>query len=193
MAEISPKLKIAAVSALVILAFGLGYLMGSNRQSAPLETATGISPADMRGAFGNQLPDGMPAPDNGGTFGSQSTMGNQSQAPGLRDLVAGLEKKVAADPQNIDQQLLLARTYEELGERAKGLKLLRTLHQQHAENMDVNFILAALLMQGTDKQELQEAYRLFGEAAHRQPELATMARSHQREIKSKLGESSSAE
>jgi cytochrome c-type biogenesis protein CcmH/NrfG len=106
--------------------------------------------------------------------------------------VAGLEKKVAANPGNIEQQLLLARTYQELGERSKGLKLLRSLHQHNDKNMEVSVTLATLLMAGSDPQELQEAYQLLEDAAQQKPELAPMARLYQGDIQVKLGDTAQA-
>jgi len=194
MSAISQRtMMITGVSALVIAAFALGYLLGSKSTKAPAEAVTSISPSDMRGAFGNKpiAPEG--AQGAMGSMGSMAAQGTSgSQAGSLGGLVAGLEKKVAANPENIDQQLLLARTYLELGERGKGLKLLRKLHQGNAKNMDVNMTLATLLMAGTDKQELQEAYQLLEDATQQKPEVAPMARLYQGEIQLKLGDTAKA-
>ncbi len=178
---------ITGVSALVIAAFALGYLLGSKSTKVPTETPAGISPSDMRGAFGNK----PVAPEGGqGAMGGMAAQG--TQVGSLGGLVAGLEKKVAANPGNIDQQLLLARTYQELGERNKGLKLLRSLHQRLDKNMDVNISLATLLMAGADQQELQEAYQLLEDATQQKSEVAPMARLYQGEIQVKLGDTAQA-
>jgi cytochrome c-type biogenesis protein CcmH len=125
-----------------------------------------------------------------GTQTTQTTQGGQ--AGSLGGLVAGLEKKVAANPENIEQQLLLARTYQELGERSKGLKLLRVLHQRNDKNMEVSVTLATLLLAGSDQQELQGAYQLLENAAQQKPEVAPMARLYQGDIQVKLGDTAQA-
>jgi cytochrome c-type biogenesis protein CcmH len=173
MSRISQRtLTITGVTALVALVFALGYLLGNKTTpKATVDTPTSSLPQSMmRGSFSK-----MPA------------AAEQPKVAGLGGLVAGLEKKVAANPENIDQQLLLARTYEELGERTKGLKLLRSLQQQNANNPDVKFTLAALLMTGSDKQDLQEANQLFDEVSRQKAEFLSMARLHQGEIQVKLG------
>ena len=104
----------------------------------------------------------------------------------LGGLVAGLEKKVAANPENIDQQLLLAQTYKELDNRSKSLNLLHSLNKQAPKNAQVKITLATVLMTGDDKQELKEASQLFDEAIKLKPEVASMARLYQGEIKVKL-------
>ncbi len=168
---------ITGVSVLVIAAFALGYLLGSKNPKPALEAVTSVSKSDMRGAFGNRpiAPEETAAPQG-------------VQVASLGGLVAGLERKVAADPGNIDQQVLLARTYQELGEHTKALKLLRTLHQHQAGSTEVNVTLATTLMAGTDRQELQEAYQLLDDAARQKAEVTPMARLYQGEIQVKLGD-----
>ena len=107
-------------------------------------------------------------------------------AMGLSGLVAGLEKKVAANPDNIEQQLLLAQTYKELDSRDKALVLLNKLYKRAPKNAQVKFILAKILMSGEDKQELKQALKLFDESIKLQPELSSDAKLFQGEINVKL-------
>lgn len=187
----------AGVPVLVIAAFALGYVVGSRNQPAPATSsapAPAISmssenrtPLSMSGTAMSPMPDThtMPMPP-------AVSAHKESQAAGLGSLVAGLEKKVAANPENIDQQVLLARTYKELGQRGKGITLLRTLHQKSADNIDVSAALADLLTDSTDKQELAEAEQLFDNVANTHPEYASMSRLRQGEIEVKLGDTAKA-
>jgi len=168
---------IAAGIVMLIVAFYLGYLTGNQSSKAPAGTTSPLTPRDMEHAFGN-----VKAPE-------LDTINPQPAATSLSSLVTGLEKKVAANPENIDQQLLLAQTYNELDNRAKSLKLLRALNKKTSSNPQVKITLATILMTGTDKQELNEAEQLFDEATRLNPEIKKMARQYQDEIKVKLGKS----
>lgn len=194
-------LLIAGVPVLVIAAFALGYVVGGRNQPAPA-TVSSTASGEMGGEFGNRTPLSM-SPGTAMSPGtSMSPMPTspmtpmppaisahkEPQAAGLGSLVAGLEKKVAANPDNLNQQVLLARTYKELGQRGKGIAQLRPLHQKYSTNADISAALADLLMTGTNKTELQEAFQLFDDVAREQPSLASVARLRQGEIQVKLGD-----
>lgn len=174
--KINKQLGLAIVggTALLAAAFGLGYQVGSKSQSSQIETSNTLSSTDMEHAFGS-----VKAPAHEPAMPEAAVMG-------LSGLVAGLEKKVAANPENIDQQLLLAQTYNELDNRSKSLKLLRSLNKQSPKNAQVKITLATILMSGVDKQELQEASQMFDEAIKLKPDTASMARMYQGEIRVKL-------
>jgi len=161
-------------AALLAVTFYLGYIAGSKSQKNSVEAATTLSSTDMEHAFGSVKP-----------LAHEPAV-NEPAAMGLSGLVAGLEKKVAANPENIDQQLLLAQTYNELDNRAKSLKLLRSLNKQAPKNAQVKITLATILMTGVDKQELKEASQMFDEAIKLKPDAASMARLYQGEIRVKL-------
>lgn len=163
---------------LLTVTFYLGHMTGSNNNRTKAELASKLTPSDMEHAFGN-----VKSPE-------LETINPQPAAMSLSGLVAGLEKKVAANPENIDQQLLLAQTYNELDNRDKSLKLLRSLNIKTASNTQVKITIATILMTGTDKQELKEALQLFDEAVKLKPEVTKMARLYQGEIKAKLAEKS---
>ena len=161
-------------AALLGVTFTLGYLAGSRSQKIPDDTATTLSDTDMQRAFGSvKSPAHEPAMQ-------------EPAASSLSGLVAGLEKKVAANPENIDQQLLLAQTYNELDNRAKSLNLLNSLRKRFPGNVQVKITLASILMTGTNKEELTEAAQLFEEVIKLKPDAASMARLYQGEIRVKL-------
>jgi cytochrome c-type biogenesis protein CcmH/NrfG len=167
---------------IVVLAitFTLGYWMGNRNNRTNLETPNMLSHQDMEHAFGSINPAAMEASPHA------SAMQGDPMAMGLSGLVAGLEKKVAANPDNIEQQLLLAQTYKELDSRDKALVLLNKLNKRAPKNAQVKFILAKILMSGDDKQELKQALKLFDEAIKLQPELSSDAKLFQGEINVKL-------
>jgi cytochrome c-type biogenesis protein CcmH/NrfG len=160
------SVKILTIASVLIATFALGYYAGSNTQDSNLTTTKSLSASDMEHAFGRTKPADL-----------ESIMPDTA-AKSLGSLVEGLEKKVAATPENIDQQLLLAQTYNELDSREKSLVLLRKLNKQEPKNPQVKITLATVLMKSSDKQELNEALRVFDEA--------NMARIYQGEIKVKL-------
>lgn len=164
-------LSIAALTA----AFALGYGVGNKAVKPSIEPPNMLTSTDMDRAFGSVKPaDHASLPEEPGVMS-------------LGGLVAGLEKKVAANPENIDQQLLLAQTYSELDNRAKSIKLLRALNKQAPKNAQVKITFATILMKSDDKQELKESSQLFDEAIKLKPEAASMAKMYQGEIKVKLG------
>lgn len=165
---------IAGGAALLTVTFALGYWTGNKNHKNPVETPATLTSSDMEHAFGSVK---SPAHD---------TATQEPTVMGLNGLVAGLEKKVAANPENIDQQLLLAQTYNELDNRARSLKLLHSLNKQAPKNPQVKITLATILMTSTDRQELQQASRLFDEAIKLKPEIASMARLYKGEIQVKL-------
>lgn len=165
---------IAGGATLIAAAFTLGYWMGSNSQKTSFEPAPSLSSTDMEHAFGNVKPS------------AHASKEQELAAQSLSGLVAGLEKKVAANPENIDQQLLLAQTYNELDNRAKSIKLLKSLTTQAPKNAQVKITLATILMNSTVKEELKEASQLFEQAIQLKPEIGSMARLYQGEIRVKL-------
>lgn len=160
----------------MVATFALGYWVGNNNQKSGAEPLSSLSSTDMEHAFGSVKPSAHASKEQEPEPAAQSLSG----------LVAGLEKKVAANPENIDQQLLLAQTYNELNDRTKSLKLLRSLNKQNPKNAQVKITLATILMKSEDKQELKEATQLFDEAIQLKPEVGSMARMYQGEIRVKL-------
>lgn len=178
-------LAIAGGIGLLVVSFSLGYFVGHKNQLSSIETNDTLTHKDMDHAFASIQPaDPEPMLQ---TPADHESMPQEQAAMSLSSLVSGLEKKVAANPQNIDQQLLLAQTYKELDNRPKSLNLLRSLNKQAPKNAQVKITLATILMTGTDKQELKDALVLFDEAIKLKPDVASMARMYQGEIRVKLG------
>lgn len=91
--------------------------------------------------------------------GTQQKQG-QVSAPGLESLVAGLEKKVEADP-SISNRLLLAQTYNELGMQDKALAGMRELQKENPDNGRVNLVLSSMLSRSNDEAKLKESLTLL--------------------------------
>lgn len=175
--KITKQLSIKIIISIIVLSatFALGYSVGNKAGKPSIEPIETLTTTDMDHAFGNVKP-----ADHTSTSEEPSVMS-------LGGLVAGLEKKVAANPENIDQKLLLAQTYSELNSRDKSLTLLRALNKQAPKNAQVKITFATILMKSEDKQELKEASQLFDEAIKLKPDTTSMARMYQGEIKAKLG------
>jgi cytochrome c-type biogenesis protein CcmH/NrfG len=161
---------ILAVAGLALLMFGIGYGLGQLKPEPANQAMTGGNPN------GEMPPPATPdqAPKSAGN---------------LADLLPVLEAKVAADPKNVDQRVLLGQTYAELGQRDKAVKELRTAHRAAPKDARIAIVLAATLMNGGTPDELRESYKLLGEAVSRKPEVAPMARLYQGDILVKLGDS----
>jgi cytochrome c-type biogenesis protein CcmH len=107
----------------------------------------------------------------------------------LADLLPGLEAKVAANPKDVDQCLLLAQTYSELGQRDKAIKELRIVHRVEPKNTEVTILLGAALMESESRRDLNEAFSLLDEAVRLKPAVSPMARLYEGDIRLKLGDS----
>jgi cytochrome c-type biogenesis protein CcmH/NrfG len=166
--------KVAASIAILALTFAVGYFTGTQSAKTPLEMPVNLSSTDMEHAFGRVKQTEL------------EPIRQDAMANSLNTLVAGLEKKVAANPENIDQQLLLAQTYNELDYRPKSLNILRTLNKKESRNAQVKITLATVLMKGTNQKELNEALQAFDEAIKLDPEMGNMARKYQEEIRARL-------
>lgn len=163
----------------LIVTFSFGYLAGNLNRPTEIEPNNKLSVKDMEHAFGDVAPS---------LHALDKLEPQEPMAMSLGGLVAGLEKKVAKDPGNIDQQLLLAQTYNELGNREKSIKLLRSLHKKSSNNPQVSMTLATVLMKSSDEKELKEASIIFDMAIKQSPEVERTARMYQDEIKDKLKE-----
>jgi predicted negative regulator of RcsB-dependent stress response len=61
----------------------------------------------------------------------------------------------------LDNRILLAQTYKELGRAPDALTELRSIHQQQPDNPRANLVLASILSQSSDPKELDEALELL--------------------------------
>jgi len=84
----------------------------------------------------------------------------QVTAPGLESLVKGLEEKVKKDP-SVNNRLLLAQTYNELGMQDKALVSIRELQKEDPDNARINLVLSSMLSRSNDKEKLQESLTIL--------------------------------
>lgn len=94
----------------------------------------------------------------------------------------------AAESADVREQIALARSYADLGQRLEGLQVLERLAQAHPQDGEIAFIHASLLSQGSDPAELETAFELYETAAARSPRLGDLARLHQGVIRVRLGD-----
>jgi cytochrome c-type biogenesis protein CcmH/NrfG len=129
-------------------------MVSSGEQNAQAATAVNESPKPIALAPPGSQPSIMDQ--------AQPTMGDQeSSAPAIDALLGGLEEKVKADPNNMDNRILLAQTYKELGRAPDALTELRSIQQQQPDNPRANLVLASILSQSSDPKELDEALALL--------------------------------
>ncbi len=112
----------------------------------------------------------------------------QPTVSSLNELLPGLEAKVAANPEDVDLQILLAQTYAELGQGEKAQELMDKVHQKFPEDSHVPFARAKILMAGKAPADLRRAIHLFEESALSDPKLGHLARLHQGQILLRLGD-----
>jgi cytochrome c-type biogenesis protein CcmH/NrfG len=160
---------ILVIVVLALVMFAVGYGLGKLKPEPDSQAMTGGNPNGE-----------MPHP----ATAEQAP----AKAGNLADLLPALEAKVAADPKNVDQRVLLGQTYAELGQRDKAIKELRTAHRTAPQDARIMIVLAAILMNGGSPDELRESYKLLDEAVGRKPEVAPMARLYQGDILMQLGE-----
>lgn len=82
-------------------------------------------------------------------------------APGLDQLISGLEQKVKDDPKNVNKRILLAQTYNELGSREKALTELKIIQKDFPENKRARLVLASILSQSDNTEEVDESLALL--------------------------------
>lgn len=154
-----------AAAGVALVMFGVGYGFARFQSGAGTMTGTNANVA---------TPPPSPA--------TSTSAGN------LADLLPGLEAKVATNPDNVDQRVLLAQTYGELGQRDKAIKELHTAHRAAPQEARITILLATALMDGGVQSDLRESYKLLDAAVSRKPEVASMARLYQGDILMKLGD-----
>lgn len=108
--------------------------------------------------------------------------------PSLNDLLPGLEAKVAANPGDIGQRLLLAQTYSEVGKHDESLQTLRAIHKDAPADTRATILLATQLIESDSPKDLREAFALLDDAVRRKPGVEVMARLYQGDIRIKLGD-----
>jgi cytochrome c-type biogenesis protein CcmH/NrfG len=171
---------------IVLLAVGFAII-------ATLATTLMLYPQSLTGqqlSTGVSLGSEYPRPDISGlTFAHLAQPASaQAEVSSLDELLPGLEAKVAANPEDVDLQILLAQTYAELGQGEKAQELMDTVHQRFPEDRRVPFARAKILMAGKSPADLRRAIHLFEESTVNDPKLVHLARLHQGQILLRLGD-----
>lgn len=94
------------------------------------------------------------------SMSSEEQREGQVSAPGLETLVAGLEEKVKKDP-SVNNRLLLAQTYNELGMQDKAMSTIRELQKEDPDNGRVNLVLSSMLSRSNDQEKLKESLTIL--------------------------------
>lgn len=92
---------------------------------------------------------------------STNSQPGQLTAPDLGSLLGRMEEKVNAEPENIDNRLLLAQTYNELGLADKAITEARMAINQQPDHVRAKLVLASILSNRKGKEELNEAVSLL--------------------------------
>ena len=98
-------------------------------------------------------PTTSPAPKNG--------QPGQLTAPDLGSLLGRMEDKVKSEPENINNRLLLAQTYNELGLEDKAIAEARTAIKQQPDHARAKLVLCSVLSKRKGENELNEAVTLL--------------------------------
>jgi len=161
------KQPVVIAIALIVLAIAVIFIYekpgSSDSASGTLsetQTPSGSSNAEIQ--LKAQMP-GQDAPRIVANMNQQREGG--VSAPGLENLVKGLEDKVAADPTNVNNRLLLAQTYNELGMQDKALTEMRELQKSNPDNGRINLILGSILSNSNDQENVKESLTLLDKAS----------------------------
>lgn len=100
---------------------------------------------------------------NGGAAMSTPSkkMPGSLSAPDLGSLLGRLEEKVKAEPNNINNRLLLAQTYNELGMADKAITEARSAGKQFPDNFRAKLVLSSVLCRQQDQGMLREAVEIL--------------------------------
>jgi cytochrome c-type biogenesis protein CcmH/NrfG len=121
---------------------------------------------------------------------STTTSPNTTEMPkaaSLSALLPRLETKIVAEPDDVDLQILLVRTYLELGQKQKGKEILDKIQQRFPQNQHLPFLQAKVLMESVVMADLQKAVSLLEDSARRNPATSHVARLYQGRTLLRLG------
>ncbi len=191
--KIAPVLAVALVAIVVFIVF-MADESGKGTAPSGSEVATGVgqgsTPANnaggvMAGQSQAMRPAQSPIPQ-------ESAPGGGSAAPMLEGLVSGLEAKVKADPANLNNRLLLAQTYAELGRFEDGVRLLREMQSTNGDDSRVKLVAAMVLAKSENPEYLNEALKLLGDVAKQEPTQKGQAILHKGRVLKKMGNTAEA-
>jgi tetratricopeptide (TPR) repeat protein len=111
---------------------------------------------------GGELPKIVQNLNGGGSMSPPSKAApGRLTAPDLGSLLGRLEEKVKAQPDNVNNRLLLAQTYNELGMTEKAIKVARSAKKQFPDHFRTKLVLASVLSKQQDEGMLREAIQLL--------------------------------
>jgi len=126
--------------------------------AAPLKKMPAPTAMALPGPVGGEMPKivqsmGGPSP----AAPTTKSMPGQLSAPDLGSLLGRMEDKVKSDPENIDNRLLLAQTYNELGLPDKAIAESRIAVKKQPDHLRAKLVLASVLSNRKEESELKEA------------------------------------
>lgn len=185
---------IAAI--LLILIVVIVVLLGgpSSEQDKPVAVSQGVGAGATQSANSTAapvIPQQSPIPGQQTAPGQQQGQ-DQSAAPMLGNLVTGLEAKVKADPENINNKLLLAQTYAELGRLNDGIKLLDGIPQDAGGDARVPLVTSMVYGKSDDPAHLKKALALLGDLESVDPARKGQIMLHKGKLLAKMGDNAAA-
>lgn len=93
--------------------------------------------------------------------GTSKSVPGKLTAPDLGSLLGKLEGKVKAEPDNINNRLLLAQTYSELGMAEKAIAEARSTEKRFPDHFRAKLVLASILSKQQDQGMLREAVKIL--------------------------------
>lgn len=131
--------------------------------NAPAQKAPAVPKAPALGSpMGGEMP--KIVKQLGGPMAApvtKNTQPGQLTAPDLGSLVGRMEDKVKAEPDNINNRLLLAQTYSELGLEDKAITEARTAIDLQPDHARAKLVLCSVLSKRKGENELNEAVTLL--------------------------------
>jgi len=181
MSKLAPVLAVALVAVVIVVAF-----MADDSGKTPMPAAgiAGGVPGAVPAQAQNEAmrPAQSPIPQGQGNGGAGA-----GAAPMLEGLVGGLEAKVKADPTNINNRLLLAQTYAELGRFDDSVKMLREMQTTNGDDSRVKLVAAMVLGKSENPEHLNEALKLLGDVEAKEPGQKGQAILHKGRVLKKMG------
>ena len=130
--------------------------------------------------------------DTANNVAEEAEKPSASAAPMLANLIQGLEKKVAADPSNTGSKMLLAQTYAEIGEIARGISLLDEIAQAEPKNIKISLVLASVLGKSDNPADLKRGMTLLDSIDDSTPDIAGSVFLQRGRLYRQMGENDSA-
>lgn len=166
-------------SIILIIALAIMIVMfidqsGQQPDSAPMSSTAIKAPVPMKkdaaapaapplgGPMGGEMPkivQRLGGPSTGPA--PKNTQPGQLTAPDLGSLLGRMEDKVKAEPDNINNRLLLAQTYNELGLPDKAITQARTATEQQPDHARAKLVLGSILSKRKAENDLNEAVALL--------------------------------